>query len=539
MNNIIKTGKNSDSDKIITLFNKLLNSISKLKEFKFKNKFIKYQNYITQCDILSSYVSSNFFQSYSLKLFRILFEGDKQFKKYTVRKEKIINILIDTIKGKNTESDMKKMINEFLLKNDEDEDEDEDDENDHFLKFVKLSNTMNKIGIKNEFIYIYMMYIEEKGISLNNLIEILIPIFKYQFPDTIIKFNNNMVDSISFNDFVDKFCQILINAQTLNFLIIEWDNDKNDFITSERDLEEITKIIKDTHDENTSKNNNLHKIESIPSKIKESKYDNSKNKDFNDKISNKEVSNVELKEEKLYKKPNIILNLKNDDDGKKDYNYEKMSQDIKQLLEKDKQKEKQLTDLYKYIDENEKKMNDYKKKIDNLYQIISDKSEIIDELEFNIKIIGLRTGFKSLIDLFIYILKLEDKGNLLDKTNSIKDYMNKINNNKSKKIISFIDDTLNLINDSNEDANYIDYNSCLTEQIVKSIIEYTEQDEYIEIIEIIKNFNVENEFKELVKVRNQKYKLKNNFKYYENKIIEKIKKYEGNKYSLSLLLSNY
>ena len=57
-------------------------------------------------------------------------------------------------------------------------------------------------------------------------------------------------------------------------------------------------------------------------------------------------------------------NLKNDDDGKKDYNYEKMSQDIKQLLEKDKQKEKQLNDLYKYIDENEKKMNDLYKYID-------------------------------------------------------------------------------------------------------------------------------------------------------------------------------
>ena len=64
-------------------------------------------------------------------------------------------------------------------------------------------------------------------------------------------------------------------------------------------------------------------------------------------------------------------------------------------------------------------------------------------MEFNIKIIGLRIGFKSLIDLFIYIFKLEDNGNLLDKINSIKDYMNKINNNKSKKIISFIDDTLN------------------------------------------------------------------------------------------------
>ena len=420
MNTNIKTGKNSDSDKIITLFNKLLNSISKLKEFKFKNKFIKYQNYLTQCDILSSYVSSNFFQSYSLKLFRILFEGDKQFKKYTVRKEKIINILIDTIKGKNTESDMKKMINEFLLKNDEDE----DDENDHFLKFVKLNNTMNKIGIKNEFIYIYMMYIEEKGISLNNLIEILIPIFKYQFPDTIINLNNNMVDSISFNDFVDKFCQILINAQTLNFLIIEWDNDKNDFITSERDLEEITKIIKDTHDESTSKNNNLHKIESIPSKIKESKYVNSKNKDYDDKIGDKKDS--------ITNKSNMKENLKNNDDGKKYYDYEKMSQDIKQLLEKDKQKEKQLNDLYKYIGENEKKMNDYKIKIDDLYQIISDKSEVIDELEFNMKIIGLRTGFKSLIDLFIYIFKLDDNGNLLDKTNSIKDYMNKINNNKSK-----------------------------------------------------------------------------------------------------------
>ena len=100
---------------------------------------------------------------------------------------------------------------------------------------------MNKIGIKNEFIFIYMMYIEEKGISLYTLIEILIPIFKYQFPDTIINLNN-IVDSISFNDFVDKFCRILVNAQTINCLNIEWDNAKNDFITSERDLEEITKI---------------------------------------------------------------------------------------------------------------------------------------------------------------------------------------------------------------------------------------------------------------------------------------------------------
>ena len=117
--------------------------------------------------------------------------------------------------------------------------------------------------------------------------------------------------------------------------------------------------------------------------------------------------------------------------------------------------------------------------------------------------------------------------------------MNKINNNKSKKIISFIDDTLNLINDANEDAHYIDYNSCLIEQIINSIIEYTEQKEYMEIIEIIKNFKVENEFKELVKVRNQKYKLKNKFKSYEKIIIEKIKNNEGIENGLKLLKSSY
>jgi len=78
----------------------------------------------------------------------------------------------------------------------------------------------------------------------------------------------------------------------------------------------------------------------------------------------------------------------------------------------------------------------------------------------------------------------------------------------------------------------------LLEQIIKSIIEYTEQKEYMEIIEIIKNFKVENEFKELVKVRNQKYKLKNKFKFYEKIIIEKIKNNEGIEIGLTLLRTN-
>ena len=60
----------------------------------------------------------------------------------------------------------------------------------------------------------------------------------------------------------------------------------------------------------------------------------------------------------------------------------------------------------------------------------------------------------------------------------------------------------------------------------------------MEIIEIIKNFKVENEFKELVKVRNQKYKLKNKFKFYEKIIIEKIKNNEGIEIGLTLLRTN-
>jgi hypothetical protein len=65
------------------------------------------------------------------------------------------------------------------------------------------------------------------------------------------------------------------------------------------------------------------------------------------------------------------------------------------------------------------------KKIISLSEIILEKGQKIEELDFNLKMIGLKTAYKSFIDLFIYVFNLKDEGNLESKVNSITQFLNK------------------------------------------------------------------------------------------------------------------
>lgn len=160
----------------------------------------------------------------------------------------------------------------------------------------------------------------------------------------------------------------------------------------------------------------------------------------------------------------------------------------------------------------------------------------IEELEFNLKIIGLRTAYKSFIDLFVYIFKLEDKKKLDENIDNIKKFLNQFNNEKAKSIIKLINDIFYLINDANSKAHYINFEEKLLSQILDDIAKYTRNDGHLKVLEILDRFNVEDKFKELVKIRTNKYKLSyDNFKQKENIIINSIRNNTYNKDGLNLL----
>ena len=105
---------------------------------------------------------------------------------------------------------------------------------------------------------------------------------------------------------------------------------------------------------------------------------------------------------------------------------------IKELLEKVKNHDKEFNKLkksFRIVYHKQKKSED---KIKKLTEVIVNKVDLIDELQFNLKIIGLRTAYQSLIDLFIHIFGLNGDGNLISKVSNLKKYLNKDINRKKE-----------------------------------------------------------------------------------------------------------
>ena len=184
---------------------------------------------------------------------------------------------------------------------------------------------------------------------------------------------------------------------------------------------------------------------------------------------------------------------------------------IKELAQSKKLKEDFLKELSQTKKENEKfqKMFENKlkkvsekseKKIISLSEVMLEKSQKIEELDFNLKMIGLRTAYKQFIDLFIYVFNLKNEGNLENKVNSITQFFTKKNkkNYNLKQLINIL------------------------KKYIKYIVKIKHEKDYKEVLDVINAFSVDEPFKELVELRTKKFHMRKDiFQNTEKAIIKK------------------
>ena len=503
-----------NSEKIKNLYNKLVNSMSNIKELAFTNKYITFNLYKAHCEILSLTVKQNILFKFSLLIFRELFEDKQNFKQFNYEKERIINSLLDIIKENVSDNQLNSMISAIIFLN---------QNNFESLGDFKLT-LINKLHIKLEFVYLIFCYMNVKGFNLNNLNEILVPILNIIFRDSIVNFEDALKSGISLDKFLEKFVNLWSVEREFNYVNIKWNDKKNDFSFSTRTVDEIAQIIEEA-------NSNKNRCKNMKKNVQTMKInDKDKNKIEKKNITKKNEEKFENKDKNESKIINeSCINPKENLIDKNDLK--------KQIEEMEKKYDGKFKEYEIRLKQYEIELKDTNEYINDISQVLTEKSLKIEELEFNLKLIGCRTAYKSFIDLFIYLFKLKDTKNLERNKDSIETFLNNYKNEKTNKIISFIKDTYYLINDANNAAHFIDLTKNLTTQILDDIAKYTNHYEYLEIQKILENFKIESKFKSLVKLRTEKYKMPlETFKAKEDDIISKIRNNDSNKFGLNLLI---
>ena len=329
-----------NSEKIRNLYNKLVNSMSNIAELVFTNKYISFNLYKAHSEILSLDVKNNILFKFSLLIFKELFEDKQNFKQFNYEKERTINSLLDVINEKLTENQLNSMISAIIFVN---------QNNFESLGDFKLT-LINKLHIKLEFVYLILCYLNVKGFNLINLNEILVPVLRNVFYDSIINFDDALKSGIDLDKFLENFVNIWKEDRDFNYINIQWNSKKNDFSFSSRTVEEITQII-----ESESK--------------KKKRYKNRKKNiqktqiNLNNENKMKEKNKIKIEEEK-------VENLK--PGGNKDNNESKVaisdsSVKSKENLKREKDWQKQMEDMEKKFD---KKFREYENKLNkmNVYE---------------------------------------------------------------------------------------------------------------------------------------------------------------------------
>lgn len=138
-------------------------------------------------------------------------------------------------------------------------------------------------------------------------------------------------------------------------------------------------------------------------------------------------------------------------------------------------------------------------------QIMQNKKRITS-LEFDIKIIGLRDAYKSLIDLLIMIMDLESYGKVEDRIEIIINAIKNSKKNNTEKIKALLKDSNDILSCSNNKAHFINLNGDLIKQLLFTLSKFSGNKEYLSLIDTLKSLKIEEALKKLVENRLEKYK---------------------------------
>ena len=221
-----------------------------------------------------------------------------------------------------------------------------------------------------------------------------------------------------------------------------------------------------------------NKLKEENNKLRE---DNNKIKEDNKKL--KEEVNIIKKENNTIKEENNTLK-KNLENLEKKYN--KTVNDLNKTIEALKKNEAVISNL------NKKSYNNKLK---------------IQELEFKINCIGLRDGFKSLMQIIIHIFNIKTKGNMDVKCTDVCNILDNYKTKYSDRLKSFIQKSLKFIKRFNSLAHHIDYNKTIISQLISHLNKYINKtkknDAYVTTV--FCRMNIEKPLKMLTMANNNRY----------------------------------
>ena len=252
-------------------------------------------------------------------------------------------------------------------------------------------------------------------------------------------------------------------------------------------------------------------------------------------FTNNDVQNIEELKKSIndiknkYEEINIKYEQLRNENEKINIKYEQITNEnekIKSENEKIKSENKKIKCENKML---LNKINLNKEKCQYLNSKMLENQKEIYELKFIIKIIGLRSAYKTLIDVFLIIFGITENGSFEEKCKTIIKYIRNYNNQNAFKIAKLFADISNLISQTNIKAHNIEINENIYEEIIKNLSKYTGNTQYLDLLNLIKKLDLENDFDKLVFIRNEKInKKKVEKKEYESKEAEIILKIKNN-----------
>ena len=377
--------------------------------------------------------------------------------------------------------------------------------------------------------YALLVLLVESDFKMQILTDYLPDILKEKYPDSTFDFSEAHNSGIKFDEFIRLFLKLIDREKDFNYSILRFNSEKKEFSIEHKSLDEIADIIL------TSTSTTKSKKKSVI----EGKKANKKSaieKDDNGQKSNIPNNNNEKKESEISKENCEDKNTDKSEDREEQLKKiiiqnQAINMRLERTIEELKKDNSQLRTDIRRIENNVKKLqNDNKnlttklnKNIMETNNKIMKNQKKIASLEFDIKIIGLRDAYKSLIDLLIMLMNLKPYGNIEEKISIISNSIKYSKNKNAEKIRALLSDSKDILFQSNKKAHFINFDEDLIKQLLFNLSKFSGNKEYLSLIDTLKGLKIENALQKLIENRLEKYqKSKEDFINNQNLIQESI-----------------
>ena len=517
----------SNTKKIQKLFNDMQKAITNFEELVFPHEYISFDIYKIHVSTLIENIQDDVCAKLTVALFRVLFKSETEFNEFTTGKADYISLLINKFRAKSKDDidDAKDEIESkiitilFNIKS---------TEKKNLMKEL-ISKLKKQLEIRCEMYYVLLVFLVESNFKLQILTDYLPDILKEKYPDSTFDFSKALNSGIKFDEFIRLFLKLIDREKDFNYSILRFNSEKKEFSIEHKSLDEIADIIL------TSTSTTKSKKKSVI----EGKKANKKSaieKDDNGQKSNIPNNNNEKKESEISKENCEDKNTDKSEDREEQLKKiiiqnQAINMRLERTIEELKKDNSQLRTDIRRIENNVKKLqNDNKnlttklnKNIMETNNKIMKNQKKIASLEFDIKIIGLRDAYKSLIDLLIMLMNLKPYGNIEEKISIISNSIKYSKNKNAEKIRALLSDSKDILFQSNKKAHFINFDEDLIKQLLFNLSKFSGNKEYLSLIDTLKGLKIENALQKLIENRLEKYqKSKEDFINNQNLIQESI-----------------